>query len=98
MAEEARTYSQRTFTMHNGHVMPVKLDDWYWQHYDTLLAAAGNLAAEAEKEIFQTCYEVSKDFAKERGLDAAAAFTHVLGYWIQENVKRYDLDPSFQSA
>lgn len=95
MTEVTRTYSQRVFTMANGLVAPVELDDWYWQHYDWLVSEEGNMDAEAVREF---CYEISKDFAKERGLDPVAAFRHTLGYWIQEGVKRHGLDPTFQSA
>ena len=94
MVEETRTYSQRVFTMNNGLVLAVKLDDWYWQHYDWLVSEQGNYDADTVREF---CYDVSKNFAQEKNLDSVSAFRHTLGYWIQEGVKFYDLDPTFQS-
>ncbi len=52
MAEVARTYSQRVFTMINGLVAPVMLDDWYWQHYDWLVSEEGNMDADAARQNF----------------------------------------------
>ncbi len=82
--EEGRTYSQRTFTMKNGLVVPVTLDTWFWQQLDKFAATMPDCdAIQINSDI---CFDVAQEFAKQENISFRDAFAHTLAFAIQENM------------
>lgn len=85
MREEGHTYSQRSFTMKNGLVVPLTLDDWYWQQLDKFVVAQPG--CDAVQITCDLCFDAADAYAKEKGIDFNDAFEHVLAFTIYENMR-----------
>lgn len=85
---EDRTYTTRTMTMHDGTVFQVRMDDWYWYHYDGFVSPAGKTDA---AKLLEFIHEQASSYAQQEGISPVDAFSHTLAFWVQESVKLHNL-------
>lgn len=85
---EDRTYTTRTMTMHDGTVFQVRMDDWYWYHYDGFVSPVGKTDATTLQTFL---YGQALQYAQQEAIEPVDAFSHTLAFWIQESINLHSL-------